>query len=136
MLRRLTPEVLVTHPRNDMHADHRRTADVALAAVPLAVIETGHPQRVYACDTYESLTSTDRSAARSSLRSNASSRPSALPAAGRGAGGVDGPELLSEVVGCCQVAVCGLQRGQDLARLLKVRLNVRTVDAERLGGQS
>ncbi len=56
LLRRLKPEVLIVHPRNDVHHDHRRVAETALAAVPLAVIETGFPQRVYACDTYESLT--------------------------------------------------------------------------------
>ncbi|MGH3718013.1 MAG: PIG-L deacetylase family protein [Pseudonocardiaceae bacterium] len=56
LLRRLKPEVLIVHPRNDMHHDHRRVAEIALAAVPLAIIETGFPRRVYECDTYESLT--------------------------------------------------------------------------------
>ncbi len=56
LLRRLKPTVLIVQPRNDVHHDHRRVADAALAAVPLAIIETGFPRRVYACDTYESLT--------------------------------------------------------------------------------
>lgn len=56
LLRRLKPEILIVHPLNDMHHDHRRVAEAALAAVPSAVIETGFPRRVYACDTYESLT--------------------------------------------------------------------------------
>ncbi|MGH3942429.1 MAG: PIG-L deacetylase family protein [Pseudonocardiaceae bacterium] len=56
LLRLLKPEILIIHPRNDMHHDHRRVAETALAAVPLAIIETGFPQRVYACDTYDSLT--------------------------------------------------------------------------------
>lgn len=56
LLRRLKPEILVVHPRNDMHHDHRRVTETALAAVPLAIIETGFPRRVYMCDTYESLT--------------------------------------------------------------------------------
>jgi LmbE family N-acetylglucosaminyl deacetylase len=58
LLRRKRPEVLVVHPRDDMHADHRRVTEAVLAAIPLAVIETGCPRRVYACDTYESLTLT------------------------------------------------------------------------------
>ncbi len=56
LLCRLTPEVLVVHPRNDMHHDHRRVSEIALAAVTRAIIETGFPRRVYACDTYESWT--------------------------------------------------------------------------------
>lgn len=50
------PEVVLTHPLRDVHPDHRRIAEAVLEALPEVVIATGHPQRVYAADTYNGLT--------------------------------------------------------------------------------
>ncbi len=50
------PDVLITHLLTDVHAEHRETAEAVLAALPQAVITTGRPLRVYAVDTYNSLT--------------------------------------------------------------------------------
>lgn len=50
------PEVVITHPLRDVHADHRRIAEVLLNALPEVVITTGHPRRVYTADTYNGLT--------------------------------------------------------------------------------
>jgi LmbE family N-acetylglucosaminyl deacetylase len=50
------PDIVITHPLNDVHADHRRIATTVLDALPDAVITTGRPRRVYTCDTYNSLT--------------------------------------------------------------------------------
>ncbi|MFI5497320.1 PIG-L deacetylase family protein [Actinoplanes sp. NPDC051859] len=55
LLRDLRPEVLITHPATDMHPEHRRVADTVNAALPDVVIATGHPRRVYACDSYHNL---------------------------------------------------------------------------------
>jgi LmbE family N-acetylglucosaminyl deacetylase len=49
-------EVVITHPLADVHPDHRQVAATVLAALPGAVISTGHPLRVYTTDTYNSLT--------------------------------------------------------------------------------
>lgn len=49
-------EVVITHPLADVHPDHRQVAAAVLAALPEAVISTGHPKRVYSTDTYNSLT--------------------------------------------------------------------------------
>jgi LmbE family N-acetylglucosaminyl deacetylase len=51
-----TPEVVITHPLIDVHAEHRATAEAVLAALPKAVIATGRPLRAYTTDTYNSLT--------------------------------------------------------------------------------
>ncbi|ASO21567.1 1D-myo-inositol 2-acetamido-2-deoxy-alpha-D-glucopyranoside deacetylase [Actinoalloteichus hoggarensis] len=56
LLRGTKPEIVITHPLRDMHADHRHLAEKLLAAVPDVVIATGRPHRVYTCDTYNSLT--------------------------------------------------------------------------------
>ncbi|MGH8904602.1 MAG: PIG-L deacetylase family protein [Egibacteraceae bacterium] len=56
LLVELRPQVVVTHHVDDVHPDHHRTAQCVLAAVPRAVIDCGHPRRLYTCDTYESLT--------------------------------------------------------------------------------
>jgi N-acetylglucosamine malate deacetylase 1 len=53
---RTRPCVVVTHPLADVHPDHRQIATAVLAALPAAVIRTGHPQRVYTTDSYNSLT--------------------------------------------------------------------------------
>lgn len=50
------PEVVITHPLRDAHTEHRQLAEVLTAAVPEAVIATGHPRRLYTADTYNSLT--------------------------------------------------------------------------------
>jgi N-acetylglucosamine malate deacetylase 1 len=50
------PEVVITHPLADVHPGHRHVAEAVLAALPEAVISTGYPRRVYATDTYNSLT--------------------------------------------------------------------------------
>jgi|ERR1700722_3235539 len=55
-LMRLSPDIVITHRFDDVHPDHRRTAETVLAALPEAVIKTARPQRMYSCDSYESLT--------------------------------------------------------------------------------
>jgi LmbE family N-acetylglucosaminyl deacetylase len=56
LISRTRPCVVVTHPLADVHPDHRHIAPAVLAALPAAVISTGHPQRVYTTDSYNSLT--------------------------------------------------------------------------------
>jgi N-acetylglucosamine malate deacetylase 1 len=56
LLGAVRPEVVITHPLADVHPDHQRVATVLLEALPEVVIATGHPKRVYACDSYNSLT--------------------------------------------------------------------------------
>ena len=48
--------MLITHLLADVHPGHRETAEAVLAALPEVVIATGRPLRVYAADTYNSLT--------------------------------------------------------------------------------
>lgn len=55
LLVRLRPEVVVTHNSDDIHPDHRIAAETVLAALPLAVIATGRPRRIYHCDGYNGL---------------------------------------------------------------------------------
>lgn len=51
------PEIVITHPLNDVHPEHRAVAaTTVLAAVPEPRIATGRPSRFYTCDTYNSLT--------------------------------------------------------------------------------
>lgn len=54
-MRRLKPEVVITHPPGDVHPDHRRVSAAVLAAIPGVLIDTGFPKRLYSCDTYNSL---------------------------------------------------------------------------------
>ena len=56
LLTSLLPEVVITHRTDDVHPEHRRIALTVLEALPEAVIATGRPYRLYACDTYNSLT--------------------------------------------------------------------------------
>ncbi|MGV9263821.1 PIG-L deacetylase family protein [Kitasatospora sp. NPDC003701] len=49
------PEILITHPLDDVHPEHRTIAATVLAAVPEPRIATGYPNRFYTCDTYNSL---------------------------------------------------------------------------------
>jgi N-acetylglucosamine malate deacetylase 1 len=55
LLRQLTPHIVITHHVDDVHPDHRRTAELVISALPDMVIETGLPARVYMCDGYNNL---------------------------------------------------------------------------------
>ncbi|MFD7902963.1 PIG-L deacetylase family protein [Kitasatospora sp. NPDC059747] len=52
----MRPEIVITHPVDDVHPEHRAVASAVLAAVPEPRISTGYPSRFYTCDTYNSLT--------------------------------------------------------------------------------
>ncbi|AXX31192.1 hypothetical protein APASM_3827 [Actinosynnema pretiosum subsp. pretiosum] len=56
LLLEVKPEVVITHPPRDVHPEHRRVAEALLDALPDVVIPTGYPRRVYAADSYNSLT--------------------------------------------------------------------------------
>ncbi|MFJ8043811.1 PIG-L deacetylase family protein [Kitasatospora sp. NPDC096147] len=56
LIMELHPEIVITHPVNDVHPEHRAIAAAVLAALPDAVIATGFPHRVFTSDTYNSLT--------------------------------------------------------------------------------
>lgn len=56
LILRHRPEILITHPIDDVHPDHRRIAAAVMEGLVDAVIATGHPKKLYACDTYNSLT--------------------------------------------------------------------------------
>lgn len=55
VLREVRPDVLITHPTNDIHPEHRRCAEAVLSALPNVVITTGHPKRAYHSDGYNNL---------------------------------------------------------------------------------
>lgn len=50
LLAELRPEVVITHPHSDVHPDHRRACLAVLEALPLIVIPTEHPRRLYVCE--------------------------------------------------------------------------------------
>ncbi|SEG93877.1 N-acetylglucosaminyl deacetylase, LmbE family [Thermomonospora echinospora] len=56
LLRLHRPEVVITHALQDVHPEHRRAGQAVLEALPDVVIDTGHPRRVYGCETYNGLT--------------------------------------------------------------------------------
>ncbi|MEV7026691.1 PIG-L family deacetylase [Kitasatospora sp. NPDC093558] len=56
LLLQTEPDIVITHPLNDVHPEHRAVAAAVLAAVPEPRIATGRPSRFYTCDTYNSLT--------------------------------------------------------------------------------
>ncbi|MFD0274685.1 PIG-L deacetylase family protein [Kitasatospora sp. NPDC127111] len=56
LLMQIRPEIVITHPVNDVHPEHRSVAAAVLAALPEPVIVTGFPRKVFTCDTYNSLT--------------------------------------------------------------------------------
>lgn len=49
------PDVVITHPSNDIRPEHRGCAQTLLTALPDVVITTGRPSRVYHCDGYNNL---------------------------------------------------------------------------------
>lgn len=55
LLAEVRPEVVITHASDDIHPDHRRCAEYLASALPDVVIATGHPSRVYQCDSYNNL---------------------------------------------------------------------------------
>lgn len=55
LLTEVRPDVVITHSSDDIHPDHRRCADSVASALPDVVIATGHPRRVYHCDSYNNL---------------------------------------------------------------------------------
>jgi LmbE family N-acetylglucosaminyl deacetylase len=56
ILRKVLPDIVITHRVDDVHDDHRAIAISAIRAIPGVVIDTGRPLRMYSCDTYESMT--------------------------------------------------------------------------------
>lgn len=50
------PEIVITHPMEDVHPDHRHVAAMLTATLPEIVIASGFPRRVYSGDTYNGLT--------------------------------------------------------------------------------
>ncbi|WP_327011639.1 GlcNAc-PI de-N-acetylase [Dactylosporangium sp. NBC_01737] len=54
-LTEIRPDILITHPTNDIHPHHRHCANEVLTALPDVVIATGHPKRAYHSDGYNNL---------------------------------------------------------------------------------
>lgn len=55
LLRDTRPDVVITHPAEDIHPQHRAIAEALAHALPDAVIATGRPHRAYTCDGYNNL---------------------------------------------------------------------------------
>ncbi|MEU8540733.1 PIG-L deacetylase family protein [Streptomyces sp. NPDC048717] len=55
LLVEIQPDVVITHPLNDVHPDHRAVGTAVLDAILEPRIATGRPLRLYTCDTYNSL---------------------------------------------------------------------------------
>jgi len=55
VLTEVRPDIVVTHSTDDIHPEHRRCAEHLASALPDVVISTGHPRRVYHCDSYNNL---------------------------------------------------------------------------------
>ncbi|WP_246274787.1 PIG-L deacetylase family protein [Phytohabitans houttuyneae] len=55
LLTEVRPDIVITHSTDDIHPEHRQCAERVLAALPDIVITTGHPSRVYHCDSYNNL---------------------------------------------------------------------------------
>lgn len=55
LLADVRPDIVITHPTDDIHPEHRNCAQLVVAALPDVVIATGHPRRVYHCDGYNGL---------------------------------------------------------------------------------
>jgi LmbE family N-acetylglucosaminyl deacetylase len=52
VLHRFTPDILITHWADDVHADHAATATIVQRVLPGVIAQMGKVPRLWACDTY------------------------------------------------------------------------------------